>query len=154
MIRHTPISKPLTVQEVARKLPALVEALGELPIRLAYLHGSFVSAENPGDLSDVDLAFVVKSPGKGEIGDIYLRLFRTCSQFFADDRLDIAILDEMSPEFRFKVVERGKLIYCRSEQDRIQFEYAALKDYQETAFLRDEFHRIMVKAIREGEFFG
>ncbi|MDA2927140.1 nucleotidyltransferase domain-containing protein [Acidobacteria bacterium AH-259-G07] len=139
---------------MTRKLPALVQALGEVPVRLAYLHGSFVTSDNPSDLSDLDLAFVVKPRGKGDIGDLYLRLFRTCSQFFPDDRLDIAILDETSPEFRFKVIEKGKLIYCRSEQDRIHFEYAAVNDYQDTAFLRDEFHRIMVKAIREGEFFG
>ncbi len=64
----------------------------------------------------------------------------------------LAILNNAAPEFRFKVIEKGKLFYCQHDQYRAQFEYETFRDYQDTAFLRQEFHRVMVRAIREDRF--
>ncbi len=154
MIHGPRLSEPLTPNEIHARLPALVERLRTLPVRLAYLHGSFLRIDSLTPLSDLDLAFLMEPQPPSGLRGSFLKLNEVCSLVFPDDLADIAILNSAAPEFRFKVIEKGKLFYCQHDQYRAQFEYETFRDYQDTAFLRQEFHRVMVRAIREGQFFG
>ena len=64
--------------------------------------------------------------------------------------VDVAILNNAPPLLQREVVSKGKLIFRRSEPDRIRFEIGALTRYVDTAHLRNIKRLYMKRRIEKG----
>jgi hypothetical protein len=64
--------------------------------------------------------------------------------------VDLVVLNHGSPLLQHQVMTKGKLIFCRSELERIRFETYALRRYADTAHLRKLKRLYMKKRIEKG----
>jgi predicted nucleotidyltransferase len=127
---------------------------GRREIVLAYLFGSFVEKQG-SDFSDIDIAVVTddsfeeKAEGPGRYG--YASLLSTeLSHLLKYPEIDLSILNQASPLLQKIVISKGKLIYARSEKERIAFETAALSRYADTEPLRRIKRRYMEQRMERG----
>lgn len=105
----------------------------EPKIKLAYILGSTVSGRIRSD-SDFDLAVVVDDITKVNYDQVYQLV---SSLNFPKD-LDLSIIDkDASPLFLFQMTSTGKCVYQRSDTERVAFEAYAMKNYYDTAHLRN-----------------
>lgn len=107
---------------------------------LAYLFGSFVKTKT-GRFHDIDIAVLVE-PGLEKRLDQQMPYgYEACltaevahvSKYFS---IDLVLLNHAPPLLLRQVISTGKLIFCKSEADRIRFEVASLKRYSDTAHIR------------------
>ena len=97
-------------------------------IKLVYLFGSRVS-DSVGPLSDYDFAIYVEMRDPLQIASIKHSLQDQISRELKTDEVDIVILNDVqSPEFKYDVISKGKIIY-EQEPYRIFFESRVLNEY-------------------------
>lgn len=113
------------------------EALSKEPkVKLAYVLGSVVSGRSVKE-SDFDLCLVVDDQSKVDYGDIY----RLISHIQFPKDLDLSIVDKnSSPLFLFQIVSTGKCVFQKADQEKISFEAFVLKNYYDTAHLRNIYY--------------
>lgn len=112
------------------------------PVVVAYLFGS-QAAGTTTLLSDVDVAVLLEagtpSPGVVQaalISDLMLALHRS--------DIDVVILNTAPPLLKERVISRGRVLYCRDERARLDFEVAARREYFDTQPLRDTQDRALL----------
>jgi predicted nucleotidyltransferase len=107
---------------------------------LAYLFGSFVK-NTRSYFHDIDVGvFVVpdrlgaldRSFRYGYAADLSSRL----ANLLKYNAVDLVLLNHAPPLLIRQVIGTGKLVFCRSEEDRIAFEVASLKRHADTAYIR------------------
>lgn len=113
---------PQRDQLVGRLQQALQRILDQLPVRLAYLHGSVASGQlHP--FSDVDLALVVED---GLTPLEHLKLILRTQVDLTDEcdipNADVRVINDAPLVFRGRVVTDGILLFARNEQERIAYE--------------------------------
>ena len=112
---------------ISKLKPAIQRLAEQYPIDIAYLYGS-VAAGNATPLSDIDVALVMGelsgNPLQTELS-IEAELVEVCGT----DRLDVRIVNEHSLVFKGEVVTHGILLYARSDDCRIDFEYTIRRLY-------------------------
>ena len=108
-------------------------ALSKEPkIKLAYVLGSVVSSRAKKG-SDFDLAVVVDDVSKIDYKDIY----NLISHISFPKDLDLSVVDKSSSSiFLFQIISTGKCIYQNNEQDKINFEVFAARNYYDNAHIR------------------
>jgi len=105
----------------------------ESKIKMAYVLGSVVSGRVKTD-SDFDLAVVVDDATKINYDQIY----QLISHLSFPKDLDLSIVDKnSSPLFLFQITSSGKCVYQKSDTEKIAFESFAMKNYYDTAHLRN-----------------
>ena len=108
---------------------AAPEILEEYPVLLAYLYGSFATGDvHP--FSDIDIAVYIDDlPAKK-----YLELELSTALDF-DQRLpagiqsEVRIINNLPISFTGPIVTEGTLLYCKSEDVRVDFETSIRKAY-------------------------
>lgn len=109
----------------------------------AYLHGSFLNMSNFGD---IDLAVYLKGVQEGD----YLRHESDLEDFLKKSvhyPLDIKVLNNTPPSFRYSVIKNGLRLVDKEENCRVDFETMTLKQYFD--FL--PFRKNYFKEALEGE---
>jgi len=107
-------------------------------IEVAYIFGSVAQGrENP--LSDIDVAIILDDKQikqelyrygyKAEILTDLIKILKM-------NNVDLVILNEASPLLKHRVLYSGKLIYCRNERKRIQFQIDTINKYNDFKQLR------------------
>lgn len=121
-------------------LVALRRVLRERPeVRLAYLFGSRATGRaRPG--SDYDVAVLVDDEAlvaprhsfgtQAEIAGLLVDALRT-------DDVDVVLLNRAPPLLRHRVLRDGILLHARSEEERVRFARAALRDYLDAKYYLD-----------------
>ncbi len=105
----------------------------ESEIKLAYILGSVVSGRLKSD-SDFDLAVVVDDVTKISYNQIY----QLISHISFPKDLDLSVVDrKSSPLFLFQITSTGRCVYQKSEAERIAFEECVMKNYYDTAHIRN-----------------
>jgi len=105
-------------------------------ILAAYVLGSVVSGHDRVD-SDFDLAVVVDSRRKVSDEEVY-ELIKSIN--FPRD-LDLSVVDKSSsPLFLFQMISRGRRVYERSEAEVNDFEAFVMRNYYDTAHIRNIYH--------------
>ena len=66
------------------------------------------------------------------------------------DRVDVVILNNAPPLLLRRVIGTGKLLFYRSESDRIRFEIVSLKRYSDTAQIRKIKRLYMERRMEKG----
>lgn len=108
----------------------------EPKIKLAYILGSVVSERAKSD-SDFDLAVVVENKHQIDFHDVYSLI---SSISFPKD-LDLSVVDKnSSPLFLFQMISTGKCFYQKDEKIRISFEADVLRNYYDSAHLRNIYY--------------
>ena len=98
----------------------------ESQILLAYLFGSKARGTETSK-SDIDIA-VPLSEIPGNLLDHYLHLIDKFSKALGD-KVDLIILNNAPPLLKHQVIKHGRVIYCRDEKARVEFESKAEKEY-------------------------
>jgi len=127
-MRHVP-----TVAEPTVLSPAEVDALAarlaarcrDLPVSLLYLHGSHAHGTQ-NHLSDLDLAMVMDRDSARD-RDARAEIRRAIEDICERDDVDLVILNTAGPIIADRVVRHGRLLYARSEAERVAFEAMAIK---------------------------
>ena len=117
---------------------------------LAYAFGSVVKGE-AGALSDIDFAVLL-----ADIGDIFatrLKLMEVLAAELKQERTDLVVLNDASLILRYEVVRHGRLLKDNPAA-RVAFETEVIRDYLDTAFLRDVRRKCMKDQIEKGDYFG
>lgn len=134
------------VDTLRRYLPQIVE---DLPVQLAYLHGSAARGEATPS-SDVDIALVCDeetSPGQRLrlMLDVSAELFRQAG--IAD--ADVRVINDAPLVFRGRVACEGILLYARDEAQRIEFETRTRDEYFDYLPFHRRLQDAFLKNVRE-----
>ena len=127
---------------------------GRREIVLAYLFGSFIEKQGTA-FSDIDIAVLTDdsidetAEGTGRYGYASF-LITELSHLLKYPEIDLSILNHAPPLLQKRVITKGKLIYARSERERIAFETKALSRYADTEPLRGIKRRYMQQRIEIG----
>jgi uncharacterized protein len=127
---------------------------GRPEIVLAYLFGSFVERQG-AKFSDIDIAVLVdealmeKAEALGRYGYAPF-LITEIAHLLKYPEIDLSLLNRASPLLQKRVISHGRLIYARSEKERIAFETSALSRYADTEPLRRIKRLYMQQRIQRG----
>jgi len=115
----------LIVHRLRDELPRL---LSSRPVVLAYLYGSWArGAVTP--LSDVDIALVTSQP-LSPLARLDMELDIETELAALDiPQADVRVINQAPPAVCGRVVMEGRLLYCRDEKARIEFEARARAHY-------------------------
>lgn len=146
------VSEPklLTHDEVTALEQRLARAAASLPVRLLYLHGSHAHGRQTS-LSDIDLA-VLLAPDLGRDTDTILGVTTALVDVCGRDDVDLAVLDTAGSLIKDRVVRHGRLVYARSERDRIAFEAAALAEGLDFRHYSRAYDTALFRQLAEGRF--
>jgi len=99
---------------------------GEEGVLVVYLFGSMARGGRTAD-SDIDIAILLAEPRRPSL-ELYLRLRDEFSKRLGGE-VDLVILNEAPPLLKYQVIRHGKLLYCRDERARVEFEARAQDEY-------------------------
>ena len=144
--------KVLTPAEVEELCSRLDGACSAAPIVLLYLHGAHARGTQ-GPLSDLDIAVLLEEAVAQEREsslDILLSLQALCGR----EDVDLVVLNTAGPIIRSRIVRSGRLVYARSERDRVIFEAAAIKEALDFQYFSRVYDEALFRQIAEGRFLG
>ena len=116
----------------------------ESQILLAYLFGSKARGTETSK-SDIDIA-VPLSEIPGNLLDHYLHLIDKFSKALGD-KVDLIILNTAPPLLKHQVIKHGRVIYCRDEKSRVEFESKAEKEYLDFRIYRERYDKALLKEV-------
>ncbi len=117
---------------------------------LAYVFGS-VPRGRAGPLSDIDFAVLLR---RGcDVFDARLKLMEALAASLKTDGVDLVALNDAPLLLRYEVVRDGTLLKDEPSA-RVAFETAVLREYLDTAFLRDVQRRFVKEQAAAGGYFG
>ena len=127
------------IKQIGKKFPK---------ITAVYLIGSKARGEERKD-SDLDIAIVVKKASIKRLKNI----FEEFSKKLQIPNLDLRIIipEETDPLFLFQVI-KGKLLYFKSEKEKVQFETKAMKLFYDTQHLRNIYHFYLKERLSKGKY--
>ena len=121
---------------------------GQPEVVVAYLFGS-VARGQADHLSDVDIAVLLDEPLEPERAvERQLRLMADLARY-ADQEVQVVLLNRAPPLLAYQVVETGILLYERSQTERIAFEVLTRKIYFDWKPWQDFHTRALLKDIKE-----
>lgn len=111
-------------------LPNLSRAVANYPQIIAvYLYGSYARGE-PGPLSDADFAVLTEPElSMKETFELRLDLIEQILRIIHDDEVDLVMLSEVPPLLAYEVIRGGKVIFCRDDIKKTQYETTAISRY-------------------------
>ncbi len=122
-------------------------------VLLAYLFGS-VAEDKQNKLSDLDIAVLVERDKLGKLDEqpfgYQVSAMTDLISLLKTNDVDLVILNYATPLLSHEVIKYGKVIFCRDEEMRIQFEVRTLQQYIDTKPLRDIQHEYLVRRIKSG----
>ncbi|MEM7827066.1 MAG: HepT-like ribonuclease domain-containing protein [Candidatus Aenigmatarchaeota archaeon] len=133
--------------EVEKSLPDIIDILKRHNISLAYLFGSILFEDTKAP--DLDIAIYIKHPIKN-IFDYYNDVYFDICDIFKADNIDLVILNNVSPLFRYDVIKTGRLIYYQTEEVIAEFIVDTLFKYEDIKPFNEEYRKELHKRAKEG----
>lgn len=148
MIRFKKIAHSLK-----ERLSRLTEIFKKQPeINALYLFGSY-ARDKLKPLSDIDIAVLLNRGARDtNYWDIKLKFLNKAIAILGTDEIDFVVLNEAPYELRYNILKEGKILFCRKEKERREFQEKAVWDYLDTRYLREEGFFHLKERIREGRF--
>jgi hypothetical protein len=115
-------------------------------VLLAYLYGSFLRHDT---YQDIDLAILLTGPMEpytlfklqmqiaGEIEDL-LSPHVPC---------DVRVLNSAPVEFQYEAIRTGSIIFCRNEEQRIDYETDMMRQYLDLKYLFDRVDQAFLAGV-------
>lgn len=95
-------------------------------ICLVYLFGSQVTG-NVGPLSDIDLGVLVEHESMNM--ELQSHLAHAFVKAFGTERIDLVMLNIAPIELAFNVIAQGRLLYKRSQAEKVEYEATVMSLY-------------------------
>jgi len=112
-------------------------------VRFAYLHGSFLK----GEFNDIDLAVYLKEGmSEKEILEFELSEGSELSKELGFE-IDLRVLNGRKIVFLHQVLRNGKLLFCRDERKRVEFETEVYRRYLDIKYYLDQYNDIRRRRI-------
>jgi len=124
--------------------------IGDRRVKFAYLFGS-LSRGNAGPLSDIDLA--VYLDGRLDLFNCRLKLMEALSRVLKTEKFDLIVLNNAPVVLKHEVVKDG-IVLKDDRSRRVMFESLVLREYLDTAYLREVQRGYLREQIKRGDFFG
>lgn len=140
-------------ENLDQHLPALVEyaRLNE-EILAVYLFGSYARNE-AGPMSDIDIAFLIDGTKAKVNFDFELKLLGDVNDLLKTDEVSLVILNTAPLTIQYGVISDSKLIYCRDEEKRLEFEEKLLMKYLDFSHYLKEYDKEFLGQLKEGVAF-
>lgn len=123
------------------------ELFRQKDICVAYLFGSYAYGQASA-FSDVDLAIILDCGGD-ELYTAYRKLLLDLQRVLGTERIDLLLLNNVSPSWQFEIIRYGKLIYARTERELNNFEMKAIRRFLDTSHMRAVQNDYLKKRVRE-----
>ncbi len=139
--------------DLEKHLPQLKSFFAAKPeVVLAYLYGSYATGQMWAE-SDLDIAVLFDD----EIAacnqfQLALRYGVELSSLVREVEIEVRELNSAPVEFKVQVIEPGKYLYARREEERIQFEAKTITEYLDFKPVLDEYYHHLAKRIKEKRF--
>lgn len=117
------------------ELDDLIEKIKEFPEVLAIIIFGSYAKDTAKEISDIDIAVVVRNPDKhmeSEIGSMYSQKF------------DVVLFHRLPLHIQFEVLKYGKAIFCRDEKNLLEIKRRVLSEYME---MSDMYERIKRRVL-------
>jgi predicted nucleotidyltransferase len=139
--------------DIQAKQKQLNNIFEENSVILAYIFGS-VAKRKENELSDLDIAvFFDKKITEGEQGKKETNLSFKIGKLFGIDRVDVVGLNNINnPLFLYNIVLNGQAILVKNQRLKSSLERRALREYEDTAYLRNVSSKIMHSQIKRNIF--
>lgn len=112
-------------------------------VKFAYLFGSRATGEDTIAASDYDFAVFFGVGTSQSRFAIRLRLTEALQEIFAPARVDLVVLDDTrSTTLRYEVANTGRLIYEKDAGSRIDFEFRAMREYEDFAPFLEAYNKM------------
>lgn len=138
------------VQEITldKVSSALEEMIQDSSVIACYLYGSYARGEAT-PLSDLDIAILwtKEAPVKERKREL-LRLSEKLSGQLGHD-VDVRNLNEAFLELQFRVISEGKVVLCKDERRRLEFEDRAVMHFLDFKPMIADYNRNMHQRILE-----
>jgi len=95
--------------------------------------------------SDIDIA-VLLSETPQKMLEYYLHLVDELSQVLGNE-VDLIILNTASPLLKHQTIKHGKVVYCRDEKARIEFEARAQDEYLDFSRAIARYEECLMKQV-------
>jgi len=122
----------------------------EKRVKFAYLFGS-VAAGNSGPLSDIDIAVFLDR--RLDFFTCRLQLMEALARALKSENFDLVILNNAPIVLAHQVISDG-IVLKDDRQRRVMFESRVLREYLDTAHLREVQFSYLREQIKRGDFFG
>jgi hypothetical protein len=140
-------------ENLDRHLPELIDhAKGHDEILAVYLFGSYARNE-AGSLSDIDIACLIDSTKVKVNFDFELKLLSDINDLFQTDEVTLVVLNNAPLTIQYGVISDSKLIFCRDEGKRQEFENRIVMIYLDFSYYLKEYDRELLRQLKEGEAF-
>jgi len=123
---------------------------GEKRVKFAYLFGSHASGST-GPLSDLDLA--VYLDGRLDSFRYRLRLMEALAKVLKTEKFDLVVLNNAPILLKNEVIRHG-VVLKDDRPRRVMFESLTVRDYLDTAHLRNVQRSYLREQIERGDYFG
>ena len=111
---------------------------GRAEVRLAYLFGSVARGEDRRS-SNFDVGVVFSPiPAPAQLDQLGTELGAAAGR-----RVDLVVLNDAPPLLTHEAIRPGRVIVCRDDDERVEFETRATARYLDTAHLRRTQHRYL-----------
>ncbi len=143
----------MNVIDLEKHLPQLKNFFAAQPeVVLAYLYGSYATKRVWAE-SDLDIA-VLFDDGIAAYDQfqLALRYGVDLSDLVGGVEIDVRELNPAPVEFRMQVIEPGRCLYARGEEERIQFEAQTILEYLDFKPVLDEYYHHLARRIKEKRF--
>lgn len=139
--------------DLDRRIGALAEVWSEdADVAAVYLFGSRAGS-HAGPRSDVDIAVVLRQ-GLNDAARWRKRLDLAADacRRLGTDAVDLIVLEDVPSVIGHRVLARGRLLLQRDPRRRAQVVERVLREYLDTAYLRDVLDAGLARRLREGRF--
>lgn len=119
-------------------------------VKFAYLFGSQARGQ-AGSFSDTDIAIYLDRRVKP--GRYRLKIMEALTKVLKTNDLDLVVLNQATPLLRHEIIKYGRPLKDDALL-RVPFEADALREYLDTAYLRQIQRSALAENIRKGEAFG
>ncbi|MCJ7667837.1 MAG: nucleotidyltransferase domain-containing protein [Anaerolineae bacterium] len=116
----------------------------ETQVLVAYLFGSKARGVKTSQ-SDNDIAILLSELPENLL-DFYLNLIDKLSKVIGD-AVDLVVLNTAAPLLKHQVIKHGRVIYCRDEKSRVEFESGAEKEYMDFKIYRERYDEAVIREI-------
>jgi len=130
----------------------VIPILKGYPVDVTYLFGSYARGE-AGPLSDVDIALLFEET-IGREKAFHYRVEILSELNGPDPRLpsvDVVDVERCDLSLQYRIVQQGKVLFCRNETRRIRFEARIMSLYLDRKYYIDRhIQAFLDRVIREG----
>ena len=130
----------------------LQKILKKAPIELGFLYGSRIQG-NITKFSDYDLAVLINEKFYAQNNDsktkleMKLNLLGELFEFFSSENVDLLILNEAPINLKYKVIQKGKLIYYNEINTYYQFKASVILEFLDFNPIFNFYQRILYKKV-------